>query len=212
MPLPVIPGVVRATVGGNVFHGGRWTNTMHYRRIDLADPTAGQIDALAEDVRIMYTTAVLSLCNPSTNLDYQAYTPLDGTSGAVNYGGNLPGTSSTPTSLPPECALVMTLRTAARGRRARGRIFLPAFSQFGSSEGVIDGSYLTSLLIAINNFRAAINSEGWEWGVASYGQSVKVNATTTPKTYVVTTWSPFFTPLTTVSANNQYDVIRSRKS
>lgn len=211
MPLPVIPGVVRVSLVGTIRGGGRWSNTLHFRRSDLATPDQGQLDALDLLLVDFYDTQIMGRCAPGTTIEATEYTPLDGSSGAILVGHTSNGADTFET-MPPEVAQVLTIRTALRGRQNRGRVFTPAFTVSSyDGDGKIMTSVITSILAGTVSLRAALTVAGWELGVASYGRSVKVNHTTTPKTFVVTTWTPHFTACTSCTMDVKADVIRSRK-
>jgi len=212
MPLPVLPGVVRASVGGPIAGGSRWSNTWHFRRLSLSDPTAAQIAQLHTDLMNFYGGTIMTQTAPGTSLADGQYTPLDGSSGAYVLPAGIVGTGGAD-ALPAEVAEVMTLRTAQRGRRHRGRIFLPALAEnVSDGNGLLAASMIGNLASGMGALIAALATNGWELGVASYGVSRKVNYTTTPKTYVVSTWTPEFTPVTSVTYDNHFDVIRNRKN
>jgi len=211
MPLPVLPGVVRCSLGGHVDGGGRWNNTWHARRIDLGDPTLVSVTALHVEFVAFYTAAVLGQMPFGSTWDSANYTPLDGTSGAITLPVNLAGLLGG-TAYPPEVAEVLTLRTADRGRRARGRIFLPSFSEPSwDAHGLLADGTIANVLAGSAAFMAAAVVSGWQIGVASYGVSRKVDHTVRPARVVETTWSPFFTPLTLITMDKEADVIRGRK-
>lgn len=182
------------------------------RRLDLAVPTEGQVITLHSELMTFYGGHVLDQCPPPTSLDTGNYTPLDGTSGAYVLAGPGVGTGSGD-SLPAEVASVLTLRTAARGRQNRGRIYLPAMGESTSDgAGHLQAGVQADILSGITTLRASLNTAGWEIGVASYGVSRRINYTTTPKTYTTTTWTPHFTPVSLITQDLLFDVIRNRKA
>lgn len=204
MPLPVLPGVVRVSVGGPIRGGGNWSNSWHFRRISLDDPSLSEMNALAAGLAAWYSLQVMGRCAPGTTLADMVMTPLDGTSGGITYSQNIQGTDTFET-MPPEVAQCLTIRTASRGRRARGRVFLPAFTVSSyDGDGKIMVSVASDILAALTIDLTALGALGWELGVASYG-------TSTNRLGVTTTWSPFFTPSTTQTMDLRADVQRSRK-
>jgi hypothetical protein len=97
-------------------------------------------------------TAFLAFLNPQTAL--QSVTLLDLRSSAgVEVPSNaaaVPG-SAGGVALPDEMAVVVTLRTANRGRSGRGRIYLPGFNAGASAAG---GVIAAAAVTAINNWVA----------------------------------------------------------
>jgi hypothetical protein len=211
MPLPVIAGVARCTLAGSIQGGGRWANTWHARRVDLGGVDTGEAASLTAVMTAFYAALVIPSVCGGTTIDSVDVTPLDGTSGAFHFGPGLVG-SSGGSAAPPEVAEVITIRTAFRGRRARGRVFLPALTAGAfDTVGHIGAGYLTAVSVEGALMMGAANVAGWEIGVASYGKSRRWNRTTTPATFVETTWDPFFTPATSLTMDNRADVVRARK-
>jgi hypothetical protein len=211
MPLPVIPGAVRITCAGVVAGGGRWSNTWHARRVDLGSSTGVEQAALATEFGIFYGGAIMPLCAAPTAIQTVELTPLDGTSGAIVFPTPVVGSSSDG-ALPPEVASVITIRTAARGRRARGRVYLPAFSKGHiTTPGLLDSTTIGVIQVAVAALMVGAGVAGWEMGVASYGKSRKVDFTVTPHRVVETVWDPFFTPMTLGTVDDRLDVQRHRK-
>lgn len=212
MPLPELPGVVRASVGGSIVGGGRWSNTWHFRRIDLGPADELLIGTLHVALMAFYAGPVFGNMAAGSTLEAANYTPLDGSSGAFVFPGGLSSAAGS-SPLPPECAEVLTIRSALRGRRHRGRVFLPAMSAAEiTAGGRISNAIVTEVLAGMVTLRAALAVIGWELGVASYGVSRKVDHTVTPARVVLVTWAPEFTPATTVTMDDKVDVIRSRKA
>lgn len=169
MPLPVIAGVARASVTGNVDGGGRWSNTWHFRREDLGTPDGELIAELAVALLAFYGSTIIASCTPGTTLDGADITPLDGSSGAFHYTADLEG-AGVSNSMPAQTSMVLTIRTALRGRQNRGRVYFPPF---GVSNFNADGLFLAAganaITVAVGVMQAALLVLGWETGVASYG-------------------------------------------
>lgn len=206
MPLPVIPGVLRITAAGVVTGGGRWSNTWHARNDSLIDFTEAAIVAFHDNFKLIYTGAAIGLGQAQdtlwytgTELESISYTPLDGTSGAFVIPTPAPGVQ-TGASLPAEVCEVVTVRTAARGRQNRGRIFLPAWATSSNTiNGVMLPASMAQTLIQINGVQAAIITGGAHLGVGSYGPYLGAG-------------SPHFTPANSFTMDGLFDVQRSRKN
>jgi len=136
------------------------------------------------------------------------YTPLDGTSNTLSIPHGAAGTNASAQSMAPEVAAVLTLRTAHRGRRYRGRIFLPSpGSNTSTTAGGIDQAAASLADTTIKQWigmQAALAPLQWSNGVASYGYSELKDGT-------ISTWVPFFTDCTSVTMDSQFDVQRRRK-
>ncbi len=206
MPLPVITNVVRAALRGTCPSGSPWVNVLHFRK------TVGTIDAAS--LNLLQTELVKLYGGPdytagfeywmersttTTNLTELVFTPLDGSSASDLRVLNVVGIS-TLASLPSEVTACATLRTAVRGRRNRGRVYLPPFAISATDAIGNLGSTIASNLTAQGNaFRGALPALNWEWVVASYGRSGTI------------TWTPYATPITAVAINTKMDVQRRRK-
>lgn len=218
MPLPTIPGTVRCSVRGSAPSGEEWVNVVHCRYAGGAsNPGPTEIAALdAKLVRFWSGTAYtsgqawLTRCRNNWAMADITYYPLDNSSLATVVSHVVAGTDPTTTSSPPEVAPVLTIRTANRGRRYRGRIFLPApTTALVNADGTLQAGVITQTVNQMIGLQADLATIQWALGVASYG----VGQSTNPVTKVVTstTWSPFFTPATTFSMDPKFDVQRRRK-
>jgi hypothetical protein len=158
-----------------------------------------------------YQATVFHSTGTLTTLESISYTPLDGTSGAYALPGGLVGDGGTNT-MPAEVAEVLTIRTALRGRRHRGRVFLPAFVKDDfDGAGHISATALARVVAGVYALQAAAVIASWSFGVASYGVSVQVDHTVHPARKVVTTWPPEFTDVQSFTMDPSADVQRSRK-
>lgn len=87
----------------------------------------------------------------------------------IEYTTGLPilGTNASP-SLPNNCALVLTKRTAFRGRSFRGRVYLPGLTEAFTTGNTVDPTFVTNRLADFNgliNFTAG--TETWTMVVVS---------------------------------------------
>ena len=211
MPLPTIAGVVRASAAGDCLGGGRWSNTWHYRRVDLGSASPAAIASLHAELLVFYTALFSTLYCTGTKLEKIDYTPLDGSSGAFSLPGGVDGADTVTNQLPPEVSPVITIRTGDRGRRSRGRIFLPPPSKGNVQSGRLTSTAIGIYTAATTALLAAAGPIGWELGVASYGKSVKLDRTVRPARRVETLWTAFFTVATAITMDDLLDVQRSRK-
>jgi hypothetical protein len=221
MALPTIQGVVRAAVTGAVAGGGKWVNVWHARYAGGASiPGTAEIDLLHPHLVRIYTGTAygaglswLNSCPTSTTITGIDYTILDNTSlgySKTASGAGLQGGSS----LPGEVAHVLTLRTAVRGRRYRGRVFLPTAGTTATvlqANGNLTTTSATGIEEQVKGAMAALTAVQWKLGVASYGKSL-INDPNDPHDKIPVTWAPFFTELAVPTMNLVADVIRRRKS
>lgn len=213
MPLPVLPGVLRITAGGNMGGGGRWSNTWHAQNDSLVDFTEAAITAFDAIFKQIYTGSSVGGGTPQTGywstlttLDSIAYTPLNGTSGAFLIASPAAGIA-TRDCLPPEVSEVVTVRTAARGRQNRGRVFLPAWESGGiSAVGHLRADWIAATLLQVQGVALAIITGGAHLGVGSYGPYRD------PVTHALVPGTPHFTAANNFTMDDLFDVQRSRKT
>lgn len=215
-PLPVIAGVVRCSVIGTTPSGQPWVNVWHWRyAAGASNPGPTEIANLDPIFYRMYVgtaysggEAHLAACHSSLGITQINYTPLDGAANTITIPHSAAGSSGGTASLPSEVAPVLTLRTAHRGRRYRGRIYLPATaSNTVTTTGGIDPAAASLADKRIKQWigvQAAAQAIQWSNGVASYGYSVLKDGT-------ISTWTPFFTDCTSVTMDTKFDVQRRRK-
>lgn len=142
-------------------------------------------------------------CAPATTVFQIDYTILDGS--ALGLTLALAGTGGTANSAPSEVAHVMTLGTNNRGRKYRGRIYLPArsVSSLGSN-GNLNQSVIDATVAQYTGMISALNPIQWAPVVASYGHGTDHG--------VPTTWTPFATNIVSVRVDPAPDVQRRRKT
>jgi hypothetical protein len=210
-PLPVIGGVVRAAVRGTSPQSQQWVNVHHLMYADGAS-SPGSVEIAAADALLtrLYTGTVFAGGTPWLTNVYNGwslsqidYTVLDGTSLGYTFAHLVAGASAA-ASLPPECAPVLTLLTGRRGRRYRGRIFMPAPTQGSvATNGTLAPSVPSGIRTQYLGMLAALAAIQWKPTVASYGLGSYKGSPTS--------WTPFATPITDVRMDVNVDVQRRRK-
>lgn len=207
MPLPLITNVVRVAVSGQTSTGTAWANILHYRKT-TGSIDAAAITALAAEIQKLYQTNasasarhLLTYCKTTTFANQVTFTPLDGTSASTVLSVNWPGTQ-TDDQLPAETSLVVTWRTALRGRRNRGRTYLPPFTEVNNTAtGVIVSTIPAALAEQAIDHIADLTAVNWQLVVASYGG---------PSGTPPTTWVPYATTVTTATVSQSWDSQRRR--
>jgi hypothetical protein len=220
MALPTIPGVVRAAVKGTMPNGQTWVNVQHFEyALGASSPGTTEIDGLHIElarfyVGTNYTTGKYVLFyGPNTLKTLQVdYTVLDAASLMYTKLMAASGTSAATGVQPSELAPVLTLRTAVRGRRNRGRIYLPTPTTNGyiGTTGDLDTVYTGAIVLQYMDMRTALAAKQWRPVVASYGKSL-INDPVDKHDKIEVTWTPYATPITNVTMDTKVDVQRSRK-
>jgi hypothetical protein len=142
-------------------------------------------------------------------------TPLDGTSATITYpvtGANWSGTIGTG-DFSPATAAVVSLKTATRGRRARGRIYIP-FQQEGNMNSGSATTATTAAQSAWDTFRAAMSTSLYPMVVATYGHSLHKHKDTSTGIITMTpvTWPPDSYPVTSTTVEGVFGTQRRRQS
>jgi hypothetical protein len=179
MPLPVIANVDRVTLNWRSSESGIVAaNVMHFGT-NGASPSA-----LADDLLNTIDAAGGTLFEAlSANMFIESVDviPLDGTTatvivpadGATNT--NLQGQSSGGEE--PAVAVTVSLKTDTRGRRHRGRIYLPCVGESAITDGFIDSTRLANMQTAWDDIVTGGLVGGELLKVASYRDRAALNVT-----------------------------------
>lgn len=206
MPLPPITDTIRVSVEGLLPNGHAWANVLHFRK-PSTETYAAAIAALDPLVFNLFNAVQGTgqpIKNPmsiSASVQRIRYTPLDGITATTVIPHVVAGVS-TGDALPPGVALVATLRTSARGRRNRGRIYLAGFAEATcNAAGALDAAWVTILNNQFAGWLAALAASTYIPVVASYGVGDP------PR---LPNWTPYTTPVLNIVVNNAFDSQRRR--
>lgn len=180
MALPVIADVIRAVPNGLLQNGRQWAYVLHYRKtgaityaaaIALLDPLLyGVFNAAIGAGFPLKNTMVLA-----SSLQSIKYTPLDGSTATTVTPHVLAGVQAGD-ALPANVSLVVTHRTALRGRSYRGRTYLAAFGEgVNDATGVPSAATATGINVQFTGHLAALVGTGLTMVVASYLHSTAEN-------------------------------------
>jgi hypothetical protein len=137
-------------------------------------------------------------------------TELDGASPTVAQafvGGNWLGAGAGDPHFAP--SIILTLKTAERGRRRTGRIFLGSISEDATNNGRVADAIITPLQAAWTTFLADATSAGIPLHVASYGH---VNDPTAVPPDPYPTFAPASLAVTSVTVQSVLGTQRRRQS
>lgn len=173
MPLPVITDVMRVAINGRSSNGVKWANVLHYRKTGVLT-YAGAIAALDPILVDHLTTANgggacwTQLAHSGATIDDIRYTPLDGSSATTVISHVAPGVNANE-ALPASLCLVVTLRTALRGRSHRGRVYQGPWTEAASTAtGTPLSTQPTAVAAQWTAHLAALVGSGVSLVVASY--------------------------------------------
>lgn len=200
MPLPVIANTARVAIEGLMPSGSAWANVIHVRH-PAGAPTSAQKATVIADIGRLYVGPTFGAtfgywsgeASSLASVIQSRYTDLDGASASIVTPIGVAG-ANTGDPLPSGAALCLTLRTAVRGRRARGRVYWGGFGEGASvAPNSIVSTSLTRILNHWEGFRVQLVADGWELVVASY-------------------LTPTATTVTAITANAIWDSQRRRNT
>lgn len=160
-------------------------------------PPDPQVEAntLAGPLASMITTHLVEEYSELHTWDRVVTRPFESTTGTPALGGEVGlavANTGTTTNLPPDCAFVVSLRTATSGARGRGRFYLPAPLANNATD---DGLVLESFIDSVEAYITAVLTA---WEAAGY----------TPVVYSRTYKS--FAPVIQLEFGNVWDTQRRR--
>lgn len=175
MPLPVIPDVFRVTWNWTAQSAVTPHNVMHVlsASADEALIAASLMDNL--------TTNMIALLQDEQTLETMDIIKLDGTSAQQTFTSTTDVDGQGTGDAIPAQAGVLSMHSAQRGPRGRGRLYIGPVHESHSAGGMITPSDLpAAIALAWTNFAAAIEPDDISICVASYVHS---------DAHVVTTFS-----------------------
>jgi len=179
--LPTIADTFRCALKWSHTNGQTAVNVMH-----IHAPTKTPAD-VASGLDANVTAAMWGFVNVGASVNELQVTKLDGSSatyllavsGAKWTGGTTSG------DFTPALAMCVSARTGLRGRRNRGRLYLPYISESVASNGSAS-SAVTSCQSAWDTFLSTMTAAGLTPCIASYGFSQYRKGTTV----ITNTWTP----------------------
>jgi hypothetical protein len=167
-------------------------NNVLYFRSKQANLTA---QILATNIQINFRTSWRGASTPAStlvNIQTLKVSDTSGENGFYNYAAGTVGTL-TGEGVPRILAAVLSLRTAAFGRRKRGRLYHTGFPLSMLSNGVISASGRTTLEGSwgsfFNLYKSGGNDGNWEVGVYSKATGGHQIPFTLPGFQAYTHWS-----------------------
>ena len=138
---------------------------MHFRK------AASTEAALNTSIIDHFVNAMLHSVRTTTFLSGLETTKLDGVSASVHFAGEIANGQSGGDTLIQVCQIIQ-FRTAVRGPRGRGRIFLPFIGEGDTQNGVFSNATRSSVAAAwATALTGMFDDDGWQAVVASYAHS-----------------------------------------
>jgi len=199
-PLPPAPGVTRA-VFNYLSNGVATANVIHFTA--PPGPDAPDPANLASDLASWWKLNIAPLSSVNHILQSVVCTDLSASGPpAVEHTTGLPAAGTQAgESLPNNAALVMSLRTALRGRSFRGRLYMGGIAESQASGNNVIASFRDNAVIEWSEiilFVTAPLSPDLQLVVLSYFSGGAVRGT------------PVATPVTSITADTRIDTMRRR--
>lgn len=161
-----VPNTAMCEVRGTLF-GQQIENTLYFEF--STPPSQADLDTLADAVGLWWRTTVMTT-NLSQDYTYRETFVTDLTTAtsptAVSIvGAGTAGSIANP-SMPGNVAIVVSIRTAGRGRSSRGRNFISGLPQTYCVANAYDGTEAGQLTTAYDTL-ITTPPTGWEWVVVS---------------------------------------------
>lgn len=150
-------------------HGSEtWSNVLHYTKGDFND---AELEALADLIDANEASnfkGIMSVDNSYVGVTAYDIRASDG-SAFFNNDGAGAGTQSGD-ALPISTSMVVTLRTSARGRSGRGRLYIAGFEEAVWDGAAFTGAMVTSVVAIVNELRTQMAGQGWTQVIRSTQQ------------------------------------------
>lgn len=165
MPLPIIPNVYRVTFNYSNSSGVTAHNVLHF----LA--ASGDEEDLGDEISSNLSSNMFAPLYNGVRPDTFTILKLDGSSAGVEYVNLNSADGQGSGEAVPAAAAVLSLRTATRGPRGRGRLFLGPVTEDQLDSGRIDSVVAVNTVTAWETFAAAMAIATKPMVVASYTHS-----------------------------------------
>jgi hypothetical protein len=168
-PLPTITDVFRVTFDHDALNGVKTANVLHIRApsADEAD-VGGAIDDYLESGSPNAATKMFAVVNTSRTCHNLVIMKLDGLSPGFTFALTTPTIGAASGQEVPAAAALVSTKTAVRGARGRGRTYVGPCCEDVMSAGAVDATPKSNMSTGWLGFATAMDSAGYEWGIASY--------------------------------------------
>ena len=169
-------------------------NTLWFNRADA--PDVANLTALATAVKAWWLAQMKPLQPTSVLMNEVVATDMSSATGpqvSIPAVTGDQGVVSSP-SLPNNCSLAVSFRTASRGRSFRGRNYIPALWEQGVDDNTVQPTIVAAIQLAYEQLiiDTGIAAAGWTWGIASRFHGVDAQHKPIPRA------TGIFTPIVSV--------------
>lgn len=169
IPGPVfIPGVSAVRLFWLLKNGKTAFNVLHGSWTSAPANTQAYVDEVFSDIKgALSGSGLLGALDVETRLqkvgvrNMSADSPGVGFAEVISSGVEMPGTASGGSSLPPQIALVVSLRTEFSGQANRGRCYLPGFNTGAQdTTGKVQSTVADNAVDFLEGVQSALSSNG----------------------------------------------------
>jgi hypothetical protein len=153
MPLPIIPNVYRCAL---VSIATTYVPRTVYNVLHVSQPTGDETD-LGTSLDATLSNAMFTLMSSNYVTQRVEITKLDGTSASVSFPFTSPPNGGAAGVPVPEAACSVGLKTVARGRSKRGRVFVGPVPEGYIDDGTLDVASVAAMQTAWTSFLTALS-------------------------------------------------------
>lgn len=170
MAFIALVGGVRVVING-LWNGQVTQNTLYFQTEGLTDPTAVEVNALANQIDDWFSSSILPNLNESFS-----YISVEATAINVGFGWQATAAANagpggvTGESMPNNVNPCISFRGAQVGRLSRGRNYVPGISTSDVLGNEIDADWMLQIASGYNELTSAgaFDPPGFNWVVASF--------------------------------------------
>lgn len=167
MPLPVIAGVYRCSILWVDDDGINPVNVFHVHSDSTDVEAVGSVVDTAFQAGEAAGDPFAALCSSEISTAFTIL-PLDGATGGVDVAWSTELQGGTGGERIPASAAVMSFKTAQRGARGRGRMYIGPLSESSQNAGALEGTKKGPMLDGWQAIVDSLDGADTPLGVASY--------------------------------------------
>lgn len=148
--------------------GGEYVNVWHFKQKTASPDVEDVIDYVVTNFYDLMKTQGIG---PNWTLEIAHARKLEQPATLFEKALSVQGTAASGAELPPQSAMVITLRSNLIGRRHRGRLYLGGFNESTQTAGTWEPGVQSAFQTYVDDLVAALGHSGsnvdWIWGIWS---------------------------------------------
>lgn len=167
MFVPLTHGA-RVVISFSTADAEEWSNVLHFTKTNY---TTQDLQDLIDDILTSANATIAPAMSTNTGLSSVTGYDIRSSGGVVLTAAGVPASGQDAAELLPiNLAIVMTLRSATRGRSGRGRVYIAGFTEAKQVGGNWSAATVTAAGDYISGIEAAANANGWAFVIMSKQQ------------------------------------------